>query len=113
MQSARSLGTASLFTDNKHVDELDPTQTKAFILSIKVFLMLKQKMDSSIYLSLSAKIGKDSREPIDKYFAFYPGEPTEQWISRDGSKCLTDLAGRYCAVFRIKKVTIHLLKHLH
>ena len=54
---------------------------------------------------ISAGIGIDSKESINKHFNINIGESRVQEISRDGSHRITDLVERYREV--------HLLKYLY
>ena len=91
------------FINNKHVDDLDPTEIKAASLKYQG-LSYDDADDDPITLpeSLSAGIGEDSRESIDKAFNVIAKDARAEGISSGGAQRLTDLLEKYRDVFRIK-----------
>ena len=91
------------FTNNKHVDELDPKEIKAASLKYQG-LSYDDADDDPITLpeSLSAGIGEVSKESIDNAFNLIIKNAREQGISNGGAQRLIDLLRKYRDVFRIK-----------
>ena len=89
--------------DGKHVDELDPSTIKAAALKYSG-LSYDDADDDPIRLSegLSAGIGIDGSDSIDKAFSSTVSNVEESGISISGSNRMKHLLEKYRNVFRIK-----------
>lgn len=89
--------------DDKHVDDLNPDKIKAASLRYQG-LSYDDGDDDPINLpeGLSAGIGADAPESIDKAFQSIISAADEAGISTSGSKRLSQMLKRYRDVFRIK-----------
>ena len=89
--------------NNKHVDELDPAEIKAASLKYQGLSYDDADGDPiTLPESLSAGIGKDSKEAIDNAFNLIVTHEREHKISNSGAQRLTRLLEKYRDVFRIK-----------